>query len=115
MILNEKLEKITDIFLKNPKSVAWTFLTGRKAEVGVAAQLAARHVRDVEVGSSSLLTPTRYHTIILSIDSCVVFAYFAGGIAGVGQCPIELALYLFALSFYYITLFFCLPDSETEK
>ncbi len=27
-----------------------------------------------------LLTPTEYHAIILSIDSCVVFAYFAGGI-----------------------------------
>ena len=27
-----------------------------------------------------LLTPTRYHVIILSKDSCVVFAYFAGGI-----------------------------------
>ena len=25
-----------------------------------------------------LLTPTEYHAIILSIDSCVVFAYFAG-------------------------------------
>lgn len=27
-----------------------------------------------------LLTPTEHHAIILSIDSCVVFAYFAGGI-----------------------------------
>ena len=61
------------------KSKSIHYLCGRKANRGVA-QLAARHVRDVEVGSSSLLTPTRYHTIILSIDSCVVFAYFAGGI-----------------------------------
>ena len=33
------------------------YLCARKANRGVA-QLAARHVRDVEVGSSSLLTPT---------------------------------------------------------
>jgi len=35
------------------------------------------------------------------------------GALGVGQCPIELALYLFTLSFYYITLFF--TELETEK
>lgn len=33
------------------------YLCARKANRGVA-QLAARHVRDVEAGSSSLLTPT---------------------------------------------------------
>ena len=40
------------------------YLCARKANRGVA-QLAARHVRDVEVGSSSLLTPTQYHLIVL--------------------------------------------------
>ena len=53
------------------------YLCARKANRGVA-QLAARHVRDVEVGSSSLLTPTQCLATILLSDSCEVFDFSAG-------------------------------------
>ncbi len=48
------------------------FITFAVANRGVA-QLAARHVRDVEVGSSSLLTPTEQKRIGLSAGSLDLF------------------------------------------
>lgn len=49
------------------------YLCARKANRGVA-QLAARHVRDVEVGSSSLLIPTHQKGKNLERDLAFLFS-----------------------------------------
>ena len=57
-----------EIFYEKSRGNIKNFITFAVANRGVA-QLAARHVRDVEVGSSSLLTPTEDKRIGLSAGS----------------------------------------------
>ena len=46
-------------FTGSGKNVTFAVALAKKTTARGVAQLAARHVRDVEVGSSSLLTPTK--------------------------------------------------------
>ena len=56
----------------------FAYLCTRKQKRRGVAQMVARYVRDVEVGSSSLLTPTKRSNIINMFDLFIVIeCYFA--------------------------------------
>lgn len=62
-----------------------------------------------------LLTPTRYHTIILSIDSCVVFAYFAGGIGSGTMSDRTCFILVYTLFLLYNTFFYRIRDRKIKE
>ena len=62
-----------------------------------------------------LLTPTEYHAIILSIDSCVVFAYFAGGIGSGTMSDRTCFILVYTLFLLYNTFFYRIRDRKIKE